>query len=90
MTLLTGALVVGSLAAVAIVSLFWTPLSPSKMQIVHKLQPPLSFGLLGTDQFGRDVLSMLVAGSWNSLSIAVTAVAIGGAIGSVAGSMRRC
>lgn len=84
-TLLTGALVVFLLAAVAIVSLFWTPLPPSRMQIVHKLQPPLSFGVLGTDQFGRDVLSMLMAGSWNSLSIAVTAVAIGGAIGSVAG-----
>jgi peptide/nickel transport system permease protein len=55
------------------------------MQIIYKLQPPLAFGVLGTDQFGRDVLSMLMAGCWNSLSIAITAVAIGGTIGSVAG-----
>lgn len=84
-TLLTGALIVGFLAAIAVISLFWTPLPPAKMQIIHKLQPPLAYGLLGTDQFGRDVLSMLMTGCWNSLSIAVTAVAIGGTIGSIIG-----
>jgi len=77
--------IVGILAAIAVLSLFWTPLPPGKMQIIHKLQPPLAYGLLGTDQFGRDVLSMLMVGCWNSLSIAVTAVAIGGTIGSIIG-----
>ncbi|MDR7143756.1 ABC transporter permease [Rhizobium sp. BE258] len=84
-TLSAGILIVGALVTVAVLSLFWTPLPPAKMQIVHKLQPPLAYGLLGTDQFGRDVLSMLMAGCWNSLSIALTSVAIGGAIGSIIG-----
>jgi peptide/nickel transport system permease protein len=83
--LIAGIVVVGFLAAIALLSLFWTPLPPAKMQIIHKLQPPLAFGLLGTDQFGRDVLSMLMVGCWNSLSIAVSAVVIGGTIGSIAG-----
>ncbi len=83
--LIAGIVVVGFLAAIALLSLFWTPLPPAKMQIIHKLQPPLAFGLLGTDQFGRDVLSMLMVGCWNSLSIAVSAVAIGGTLGSIAG-----
>ncbi|MBW9052132.1 ABC transporter permease [Rhizobium mesosinicum] len=83
--LITGIIVIGVLAAIALLSLFWTPLPPAKMQIIHKLQPPLAFGLLGTDQFGRDVLSMLMVGCWNSLSIAVSAVAIGGTLGSIAG-----
>ncbi len=83
--LITGSIVVGLLAAIALLSLFWTPLPPAKMQIIHKLQPPLAFGLLGTDQFGRDVVSMLMVGCWNSLSIAVSAVAIGGTLGSIAG-----
>ena len=83
--LITGIGIVGFLAAIALLSLFWTPLPPAKMQIIHKLQPPLAFGLLGTDQFGRDVLSMLMVGCWNSLSIAVSAVAIGGTLGSIAG-----
>ncbi|MBB3655854.1 peptide/nickel transport system permease protein [Rhizobium sp. BK650] len=83
--LLAGTIVIGLLAAIGLLSLFWTPLPPAKMQIVHKLQPPFTFGLLGTDQFGRDVLSMLMVGCWNSLSIAVSAVAIGGTLGSIAG-----
>lgn len=84
-SLIAGVVIVGILAAIAVLSMFWTPLPPANMQIIHKLQPPLGYGLLGTDQFGRDVLSMLMAGCWNSLSIAVTAVAIGGTIGSIVG-----
>jgi peptide/nickel transport system permease protein len=85
MNLVVGAAVVGLLVAVASLSLVWTPLPPAKMQIIHKLQPPFSFGFFGTDQFGRDVLSMLMVGCWNSLSIAIVAVAIGGTLGSIAG-----
>jgi peptide/nickel transport system permease protein len=83
--LISGATIVGLLVAIALLSLVWTPLPPAKMQIIHKLQPPFAFGVLGTDQFGRDVLSMLMAGCWNSLSIAITAVVIGGTVGSIAG-----
>lgn len=83
--LIVGVTLIAALAAVALLSLAWTPLPPAKMQIAHKLQPPFAYGLLGTDAFGRDVLSQLMVGSWNSLSIAVTAVAIGGAIGTLIG-----
>ncbi len=83
--LVVGALIILALVAVAIVSLFWTPVPPAKMQITHKLEPPFGFGLLGTDQLGHDVLSMLMAGCWNSLSISVSAVAIGGTIGTIIG-----
>ncbi|GAC1041252.1 ABC transporter permease [Rhizobium sp. No.120] len=85
MNLIAGALIILALIGIAIVSLFWTPVPPAKMQILHKLQPPLGFGLLGTDQIGRDVLSMLMAGCWNSLSISVSAVAIGGTLGTIIG-----
>ncbi|MBO9187483.1 ABC transporter permease [Rhizobium sp. L80/93] len=83
--LVAGATLVVLLIAVALLSLAWTPALPAKMQIAHKLQPPLAFGLLGTDQFGRDVLSMLMVGCWNSLSIAIVSVAIGGTLGSIIG-----
>jgi len=82
---LIGLALIAALAAVALLSLVWTPLPPAKMQIAHKLQPPLAYGLLGTDAFGRDVLSQLMAGAWNSLSVAVTAVAIGGLAGTLLG-----
>lgn len=73
------------LLALALLSLVWTPLPPAKMQIIHKLKPPLAHGLLGTDQFGRDIASMLMAGAWNSLSTAAAAVAIGASVGTVLG-----
>jgi peptide/nickel transport system permease protein len=80
------------LVAVAVLSLVWTPFPPAKMNIIHKLKPPLSFGLLGTDHFGRDVASLLMAGAWNSLSTSFLAVALGASVGTLAGvvtAMRR-
>ncbi|CAN7235102.1 ABC transporter permease [Rhizobium sp. LjRoot30] len=73
------------LTTIALVSLVWTPFPPSKMQIMQKLKPPFEVGLLGTDQYGRDVLSLLMAGAWNSLSIALFAVTLGATIGVIIG-----
>ncbi|MBW8791383.1 MAG: ABC transporter permease, partial [Rhizobium leguminosarum] len=42
MNLIAGAVIIGLLVAVALLSLVWTPLPPAKMQIIHKLQPPLA------------------------------------------------
>ncbi len=83
--LIVGAIIILALVGIATLSLFWTPVPPAKMQILHKLQPPFGFGLLGTDQLGHDVLSMLMVGCWNSLSISVLAVAIGGTLGTSVG-----
>ena len=80
-----GAFVTALLFALALLSLVWTPLPPSKMQIMHRLKPPVDVGLLGNDPYGRDVASMLMVGAWNSLSTAVMAVALGGLIGTAIG-----
>jgi len=80
-----GGAIILALVAIALLSLVWTPLPPAKMQIIHKLKPPLAYGLLGTDQFGRDIASMLMVGAWNSLSTAAAAVAIGGSLGTALG-----
>lgn len=83
--LAVGGAIILALVAIALVSLVWTPLPPAKMQIIHKLKPPLAYGLLGTDQFGRDIASMLMVGAWNSLSTAAAAVALGGSLGTALG-----
>ncbi|MHB0950771.1 MAG: ABC transporter permease [Allorhizobium sp.] len=80
-----GGAIILALVAVALLSLVWTPLPPAKMQILHKLKPPFAYGLFGTDQFGRDIASMLMVGAWNSLSTAAAAVAIGGSLGTALG-----
>ena len=83
--LLVGALITLALFAVALISLVWTPVSPTRLAIADKLKPPLASGLLGTDQLGRDVASRLMVGAWNSLSTSVLAVAIGATIGTAIG-----
>ncbi len=74
-------LLVGS----AILSRFWTPHDPVKMNILNRLKSPGDAGVFGADQIGRDVFSLVMAGGWTSLGIAVTATAIGGSIGTLIG-----
>ncbi|OSQ47911.1 ABC transporter permease [Thalassospira alkalitolerans] len=74
-------LLVGS----AILSRFWTPHDPVKMNILNRLKGPGDAGILGADQIGRDVFSLIMAGGWTSLGIAVTATVIGGSIGTLIG-----
>jgi len=81
-----GGAIILVLVAIALLSLVVDPACRRpKMQIIHKLKPPLAYGFLGTDQFGRDIASMLMVGAWNSLSTAAIAVALGGAAGTALG-----
>lgn len=62
---------------VAFLSYFWTPYPVEDINISVKLLKPNSQYLLGTDHFGRDILSMLIAGARNSVIVAFVAIAIG-------------
>ena len=72
-----GAGMVGALAAVALLSLAWTPWDVAALDVAHRLAAPSSAHLLGTDQLGRDLLSMLMAGAAPSLGTAALALLIG-------------
>jgi peptide/nickel transport system permease protein len=76
-----GGAITGALLLLAAVSFFWTPNSISRMNLRARLQPPSADFLLGTDQFGRDVLSLLMAGAQNALTIGVMAVLLGLVVG---------
>lgn len=84
-TLVLGAAITAVLVAVALLSLVWTPEPPTRVHIPLRLKSPLVAGLLGADHFGRDVVSMLMAGAWNSLVIAVPSVLVGATIGTAIG-----
>jgi peptide/nickel transport system permease protein len=75
----------GTIAALflgmAVVAVFWTPDSYIAMNIPNRLQPPSAEHCFGTDQYGRDVLSMIMKGSHNSLIVALVALAVGMGIG---------
>ena len=47
----------------ALLSLVWTPWSPYEIDIAAKLRPPSAAHWLGTDSFGRDIVSLLLAGA---------------------------
>ncbi|KMY52439.1 D-ala-D-ala transporter subunit [Peribacillus loiseleuriae] len=63
------------------------PYSPTHMHTEFILSPPSALHLLGTDYFGRDVLSLVVYGSRDSLIIGVVSVLIGGGIGGGLGAL---
>ncbi len=86
-SLLIGLAVTALLVAVALMSLVWTPHPVDAMDIPAKLQGPSAAHWLGTDQFGRDVLSRLMAGAVNSIAVSLVAVGIGAGIGVPLGSL---
>ncbi len=61
------------------------PYSPTVMMPSHILQPPNAVHLFGTDFLGRDVFSVVVHGSRDSLLIGVASVIAGGIIGGTIG-----
>lgn len=76
-SLAAGAALTGLFVAVAAVAQFWTPFDARALSIVDKLQPPSAHHWLGTDQLGRDVLSMIMLGAQTSVGVALLSVIIG-------------
>ena len=75
--LIIGVLLVLLVIALAAVSFFWTPFDVESLDIRNKMQTPNGEHLLGTDHFGRDILSMLMVGARTSIAVALVAVVIG-------------
>lgn len=78
---LLGAAISLVVAAMALLSFVWTPHDPTVLDIARKLQPPSAAHWLGTDQYGRDVLSMIMHGAVTSMAVSFVAVGIGLGIG---------
>ncbi|MEJ6784560.1 ABC transporter permease [Aminobacter sp. Piv2-1] len=76
-----GLLITLVVAVMALASFFWTPFDVTKLIVADRMQPPSSVHWFGTDHFGRDVLSMIMVGSRNSIAVALVAVGIGMGIG---------
>ncbi len=80
-----GAAITLCFIGMAVLAQFWTPYDPQLLHIVDKLSAPSWRHWFGTDQLGRDVLSMIMAGAKNSVGVALLSVVIGLAIGVPAG-----
>ncbi|WP_235691834.1 ABC transporter permease [Elioraea tepida] len=77
------------IALSAILAPWLSPHDPIEQDVIAQLSPPSARHPLGTDYFGRDVLSRILWGGRISLIVSLTAIAaaivIGGAIGMISG-----
>src|SRR5207302_11211920 len=74
-----------ALALIALVAPLITPYDPIDMDLSRKLQPPGGRFPLGTDEFGRDILSRIILGSRISLQVGLISVGIAAIFGTVVG-----
>ncbi len=85
-------LVIGaSMAAVIIIlsvlSIFWTPYSPTAMSAAQRFKAPTFAHIFGTDNFGRDIFSRVMKAIGTSFLISVFVVLISGTAGILIGSV---
>ncbi|WP_421950334.1 ABC transporter permease [Pelagibacterium sp.] len=76
-----GAALTAVLAGMALLSFFWTPYDVRLISVSERLLPPGPAHWLGTDHFGRDMVSMILVGAQTSIAVALVAVGLGMAIG---------
>jgi peptide/nickel transport system permease protein len=72
-----GLAITAAIIGTALCSFVYTPRDPLQMDIAARLKPPSADHPLGTDQYGRDLLSRVMRGAVASLAVGVVAVAIG-------------
>lgn len=82
--LIIGCILVGSIASMALISLFWTPYSVGDMT-GDRLGPISSDHWLGTDKLGRDLLSRVMIGARIAITVGFASVLIGAILGLIFG-----
>lgn len=81
-----GLVIIGVLTVVAILGLLGlTPHDPLAQDRLARLQGPGSTYLMGTDLFGRDILSRLMAGVGQSFMVAFLSVGLAATLGTILG-----
>lgn len=78
---LIGLAVTLTVLAMALVSFVWTPYDVNDLPVAKRMQRPGISHWLGTDHFGRDIFSMIMVGSRNSIAVATVAISIAIGIG---------
>jgi peptide/nickel transport system permease protein len=79
--------ITAALVLTAAVSLVYTPRNPLEMSITARLEAPSQGHPFGTDQYGRDLLSRVMAGAATSIVVGLIAVSIGAGLGVLFGSL---
>lgn len=84
-TAVAGVIFLVLVAIIAITAQWWIPYDPGSYDYMATYSGPTAAHIWGTDEFGRDVFSRLMAGTSLSLSTAISASVLGTAVGVVFG-----
>jgi len=82
-----GLALVGLVIVTALVSQAYTPFDPTEMAITDRLEGPSATHPFGTDQYGRDLLSRVMLGAVNSITVGLISVGIGLGLGVLIGML---
>ncbi|AEF81307.1 ABC transporter permease [Leadbettera azotonutricia] len=85
MNFMIGAALAFLIGAMILASLFYLPYGYNDMDSRNRFSPPGSAHLMGTDNFGRDIFSRVMAGGKYTLLVALVTVAGSAAAGSAIG-----
>ena len=83
---LLGSLIVAAVALAALAGPFLAPHDPEAFHITARFKGPGADYWLGTDQFGRDIMSRLLMGARPTLVLAVLATVLGTGAGALIGT----
>lgn len=85
-SLVVGAALVAGVVLACLVSLAWTPYDPDAMSLTQRFSAPTSEHLLGTDQYGRDILSRTMVSAQAALLVGLGSVSLGALAGTIVGT----
>jgi len=81
----TGGTITLILTLISLLAPFIMPYGPYEMVVVNKLQAPSAEHLLGTDNFGRDLLSRIIYGTTISMRVGFSVAFISAIAGTIIG-----
>lgn len=86
-SVILGMVLIAIILILCLVSFFWLPYDPDRIDTANRFSLPTAAHLLGTDQFGRDVLSRIMVASRSALLVGLCSVSVGALIGLVVGAV---
>lgn len=82
---IVGVALLSATAAMAVISLFYTPYDPNQMNVMQRFLIPSWDHWLGTDQYGRDILSRIMAAAKSAYFVGIGSVMVGAFLGVLIG-----
>lgn len=78
---LIGLIMIIGLVILAVFAPWIAPHDPLEQSVINKFKPPSAENLLGTDNYGRDIMSRIIWGTRVALEVGIYSVIIGAVIG---------